>query len=80
MNRTFRACRNIRIYNVLFDLKPLISISRPCLIHGDFNFGNILVSDNKITVIDWTNARINDPEYDIAWVSAMLRVYASDTI
>ncbi len=39
------------------------------LIHGDFGYGNLVVSGGQITaVIDWGEAAYGDPLYDIAWL------------
>lgn len=47
-----------------------------CIIHGDYNLGNILESDrNKLTIIDWTNAQLGDPRYDIAWSTVLIQIY-----
>lgn len=40
---------------------------RRCLIHGDFGSNNVLVSADSVTgVIDWSEAMVGDPLYDIA--------------
>jgi hygromycin-B 4-O-kinase len=37
------------------------------LVHGDFGSNNVLVKDDQITgVIDWSEAMIGDPDYDLA--------------
>ncbi|CAM2907236.1 aminoglycoside phosphotransferase family protein [Paenibacillus sediminis] len=62
-------------------LIQLISSSRMeqnCLIHGDYNLGNILESDGKITIIDWTNIQLGDPRYDIAWSIILIWIYVSE--
>ncbi|GMK41533.1 hypothetical protein PCCS19_45900 [Paenibacillus sp. CCS19] len=48
------------------------------LIHGDYNSGNVVFSDGRCTIIDWTNGQMGDPRYDFAWAYALLRIYASD--
>lgn len=36
------------------------------LIHGDFNPGNILIQENRVFLIDWTDAGLGDPYSDIS--------------
>lgn len=37
------------------------------LVHGDFGSNNVLVQDGTISaVLDWSEARIGDPQYDVA--------------
>ena len=39
----------------------------PCLCHGDFHPGNLMVREGRIVaIIDWANAIIGDKEWDIA--------------
>lgn len=40
--------------------------------HGDIHPFNVLVSDSRYTVLDWTSARIADPAFDIAYTSLLL--------
>ncbi|WP_338080758.1 phosphotransferase family protein [Cohnella luojiensis] len=48
------------------------------VIHGDYNLGNILESDGKYTIIDWTNVQLGDPRYDIAWSIILIWIYVSE--
>lgn len=48
------------------------------LIHGDYHLGNVLETNGKYTIIDWTNVQLGDPRYDIAWSILLLRVYAGE--
>lgn len=58
--------------SILVETLPL----KRFFVHGDFGFDNLLVNKNKITgVIDWGEARIGDPIYDVAWLE-----YWSDDI
>lgn len=41
-------------------------VVRPVPCHNDLNPGNIFVHDNKITLIDWGDAALDNPYYDIA--------------
>ncbi|XEC92937.1 phosphotransferase family protein [Paenibacillus tarimensis] len=45
------------------------------LIHGDYNLGNILESEGRYTIIDWTNGQLGDPRFDIAWSITLVRIY-----
>ncbi|NQX46130.1 aminoglycoside phosphotransferase family protein [Paenibacillus tritici] len=48
------------------------------LIHGDYHLGNILEASGAFTIIDWTNAQLGDPRYDIAWSIFLFGVYAGE--
>ncbi|MFD3258185.1 aminoglycoside phosphotransferase family protein [Paenibacillus lentus] len=68
-----------------FDIKEQLSqlvtntnIEQNQLIHGDYNLGNILESNGKYTIIDWTNVQLGDPKYDIAWSIILMRIYVSE--
>ena len=42
---------------------------RPCLVHGDFRNGNLIVGADGIrAVLDWELAHIGDPLEDIGWL------------
>jgi hypothetical protein len=67
------------------DLKELLiqlvgssKMEQNCLIHGDYNLGNILESDGKYTIIDWTNVQLGDPRYDISWSIILIWIYVSE--
>lgn len=60
---------------LLEKLVALSGMKQDKLIHGDFNLGNILESEGKYTVIDWTNGQYGDPRYDIAWSIVLIRIY-----
>jgi len=38
------------------------------VIHGDLRPSNIIINDDKIKIIDWTDARIDLPSHDIAQI------------
>jgi aminoglycoside phosphotransferase (APT) family kinase protein len=59
------------------DLQPLFDWLRKrapsteegqVLCHGDFWFGNLMLAAGRVTVIDWTEARISHPEFDLGWI------------
>jgi len=66
------------IRNLLVQLHQSANMKQDCLIHGDYNLGNILESDGKFTVIDWTNVQLGDPRYDIAWSIVLIWIYVSE--
>ncbi len=41
----------------------------PCVCHGDFWFGNLMVSPRQVTLLDWTQASLTHPEFDLGWMS-----------
>jgi len=54
-------------------------MKQDCLIHGDFNMGNVLENAaGGYTLIDWTNAQLGDARYDAAWASFLLRIYVGE--
>ncbi|NOU75392.1 phosphotransferase [Paenibacillus sp. LMG 31458] len=63
------------IKNLLIRLTESENPKQDCLIHGDFNLGNILEADGKYTIIDWTNGQLGDPRYDFAWSIVLIKIY-----
>jgi len=49
------------------------------MIHGDFHLGNVLEENGQYTVIDWTNAQLGDPRFDLSLTCLFLRIYLSDS-
>jgi hypothetical protein len=41
----------------------------PSVCHGDFWFGNLIVSPRGVTLLDWTQACLAQPELDLGWIS-----------
>ncbi len=66
------------IKEVLLPLVEGSQMGQHHLIHGDYNLGNILESDGKFTVIDWTNIQLGDPRYDAGWSIFLMWIYASE--
>ncbi len=66
------------ILNLLVQLVGRTKLKQDCIIHGDYNLGNILEADGKYTVIDWTNGQLGDPRYDIAWSIVLIWIYVSE--
>lgn len=66
------------------ELDRLVGIARPrqdTFIHGDYNFDNILESeDGRLTIIDWTNGQLGDARYDIGWTILLADVYTDDAL
>ena len=63
------------IRNELIRLVRKAGIKQERLIHGDFHLGNILNRHGLYTIIDWTNAQLGDPRYDVAWASFLIKIY-----
>lgn len=61
-------------------LTDIAGIGRDCLIHGDYNMGNVLANAEGYVLIDWTNAQLGDARYDAAWASYLLRIYSGDEV
>jgi len=63
---TDKTTNNItRFSNINSALKD-IKFNNNCLIHGDLNFTNILITNEKMTWIDWEYASIGDAYFDYA--------------
>lgn len=39
-----------------------------CAVHGDLGGGNVLVSDVRVTLLDWDEARVDVPWFDFAYL------------
>lgn len=63
------------IHELLANLIQHAQIRQECLIHGDYNLGNILEMDGHYTIIDWTNGQYGDPRYDMAWSVFLITIY-----
>ncbi len=61
-------------------LTDLAAMRQDCLIHGDYNMGNVLANAEGYALIDWTNAQLGDARYDAAWASYLLRIYNGDEL
>jgi fructosamine-3-kinase len=73
-----RIDEHLDIKELLLRLVESSKVVQNCLIHGDYNLGNILESDGKYTIIDWTNVQLGDSRYDIAWSIILIRIYVSE--
>ncbi|OPA75349.1 aminoglycoside phosphotransferase [Paenibacillus selenitireducens] len=69
---------HLDIKNLLVQLVESTVMKQECIIHGDFNLGNILEAEGKYTIIDWTNGQLGDPRYDIAWSIVLIRIYVGE--
>lgn len=44
----------------------------PHVVHGDFYSNNWMLHDGRLTaVLDWENATINDPGWDLGWIATL---------
>lgn len=54
-----------------------LDVIPPRVIHGDFNFGNVLRNaERRLSIIDWTDVGVGDPRYDLAWAMVILWIYS----
>lgn len=54
------------IYEIYQQISKKLEDISTTLVHGDFNFTNLLHDDNKLVgVIDWTEAKLSCPETDL---------------
>lgn len=64
------------------ELQRLVEEAKPrhtALIHGDYNFLNVMENAaGELTIIDWTNGQLGDPRYDIAWSVFLADLYTND--
>ncbi|NWL86494.1 aminoglycoside phosphotransferase family protein [Paenibacillus sp. 79R4] len=63
---------------LLEQLVPKVNMRQNCMIHGDYNLGNILYLNGKYSIIDWTNIQLGDSRYDAAWSILLMKVYAGE--
>ena len=66
------------IHNILGRLVEQSNMQQDCIIHGDFNLGNILEEQGRFTIIDWTNAQLGDVRYDVAWSGFLMLIYTDE--
>ncbi|BFH69877.1 aminoglycoside phosphotransferase family protein [Paenibacillus dendritiformis] len=66
---------HVDLQELLVQLIERGDMKQDCLIHGDFNIGNVLEAEGTHTLIDWTNGQHGDPRYDIAWALVLIRIY-----
>ncbi len=57
-------------YTARWLLENLPEPCEPCLVHGDFRNGNLMVTadDGVVAVLDWEGAHIGDPIRDLGWL------------
>lgn len=48
--------------------QPVAAVSpeRQCVVHGDFGPGDVLIDDHDVGIIDWDEARVDVPAFDLA--------------
>ncbi len=49
-------------------ISPIILVTKYCLLHGDYraHFNIVMTKNSKMVVMDWEDAEIGDPAYDVA--------------
>lgn len=57
------------VENVRTAWRPLLG-GVECAIHGDAGGGNILIDGQRVTLLDWDEARVDVPSFDFAFVPA----------
>ncbi|MGN7413945.1 aminoglycoside phosphotransferase family protein [Paenibacillus sp. SAF-068] len=67
------------IHEHLTNLIQQVQIRQECLIHGDYNLGNVLELHGHYTIIDWTNGQYGDPRYDRAWSVFLITIYNGES-
>ncbi len=45
---------------------PAVAPDRYCVVHGDLGPGNVLIGDDGVGLIDWDEARVDVPAFDLA--------------
>jgi len=65
---SFQKSNGINIINYLDDCNDLL--------HLDFHFLNIMVSNDKYIIIDWVNAKLGNPLFDYARTYVILNEFA----
>jgi thiamine kinase-like enzyme len=40
--------------------------------HGDFNLGNLMISNNNLKIVDWESVQINNSAFDVAYLFSHL--------
>ena len=63
---TNKTTTNLKRFDNIKNALKDITFNNDCLIHGDLNFSNILINDDKMTWIDWEYASIGDAYFDYA--------------
>jgi aminoglycoside phosphotransferase (APT) family kinase protein len=57
--------------------REMVPCPHPTIVHGDFHPNNVLVRpDGSACVIDWSNARLGDSRWDVAWMRLITRADA----
>jgi len=47
---------------------------RPAILHLDYEPDHILVSNRRLTIVDWGEASVGDPAFDVGWAYHKLRL------
>lgn len=62
----------VRYLKYTDNLRANLSNGRSFLLHGDYNFDNIVYSNGRAYVIDWESAEIAEPTFDVAYACNFL--------
>ncbi len=74
-----QACHFKRYVNTIL-AKINASSGQYCLIHGDLNYGNIMINAKTLMVVDWDSGHYFDAEYDIAMACSINRLCTAETL
>ncbi|WP_078548725.1 phosphotransferase family protein [Litchfieldia alkalitelluris] len=67
--------KNEEEQDVLNRIRNKFTLSSKSLLHLDFHPLNVLVDENEISgIIDWTNASVGDPRFDLARTYSILKI------
>jgi aminoglycoside phosphotransferase (APT) family kinase protein len=55
---------------------PSLEVPDPVVCHGDFHPYNVLVDEDHLGVIDWTNAGTGDRHADLSWTAHLFEMAA----
>jgi len=60
--------------------RPPTSAGAPCIVHGDFRTGNLLVTPDGVSaVLDWEIVHLGDPLEDLGWFCVRAWRFGSDS-
>lgn len=60
-NTTFK-----KIKKTILDNKKIFNVAPLVITHGDLNPKNLILTKNKLAIIDWSDVHLNNPLYDLS--------------
>jgi len=61
-----------RAISDLADTVEELEVESPSLVHGDYNPGNVLMARDGVYILDFEDARVGDPVFDVAYAYAFM--------